>query len=650
MRLIFKLNYILIPVTALLLIFNNAIANDKDITKLITKEELKCVKESYSFLKKKEIDTALLLSLICDSDAANKMINWQIIYDNQISTDDLSLDFYLKLNNFPKREVLFNNLSKNISLTQDYDNILLFFTDKYPNYKNAYYAFVNALNTTEVKNYNNQEIANATRHYFLSNNFDIGYFKDFVTDNSDIIGQELLYKKISKLILDKEYDKANKLIPYSIKEKQQLFKTRISFALNKKYAPRDLKKLPEKLRQDEGLYYDIVKWLERKDDDTKITPYLNALVNPEYNDKWFKSRLRHARHLLNENQANIAYEILVNHNMTAGTAAYAEAEWLLGWIALRFTNKPKLAITHFKQLYNNVGYALSVSRAAYWLARAYEANKQPQDAKEYYKIASNYSSTYYGQMAILKLNHEVIIDLPKFNHISETELKEFVNNNDLIKIGLYYSYLGNNKNALIFFKKYIKDNHKNTSLEKIISLSLYSNNYEIINKIARYATRFNFISAENYPIIKSLSGNLKENALTMSIVKQESGFNTKAVSKAGALGFMQLMPKTAKEMARRMKIPFSKRKLRSNPDYNIRIGTYYIKHLLNRYDNSNILAIAAYNAGPSNVNRWLKQNGDIREFSDMYDIIDWVEKITFPETRNYVQRILETSIIYSNIL
>ena len=135
-----------------------------------------------------------------------------------------------------------------------------------------------------------------------------------------------------------------------------------------------------------------------------------------------------------------------------------------------------------------------------------------------------------------------------------------------------------------------------------------------------------------------------EPALVLAVIRQESAFYKGAVSRAGARGLMQLMPRTAKRVARRIKVRYSRKKLLTDAEYNLRLGRAYLSGLTQDYDGSYVLALAAYNAGPARANRWIKAFGDPRE-ADV-DPIDWIESIPFDETRNYVQRILESLVVY----
>ena len=129
-----------------------------------------------------------------------------------------------------------------------------------------------------------------------------------------------------------------------------------------------------------------------------------------------------------------------------------------------------------------------------------------------------------------------------------------------------------------------------------------------------------------------------------AITRQESQFSQNAVSHAGARGLMQLMPGTAREQAGKLGIYYDPGSLMSDPNYNIRLGDAYFARMMDTFAGSYPLAVAAYNAGPGNVNRWLRDNGDPRYGGVNW--IDWIERIPLQETRNYVQRVLENAVVY----
>ena len=171
-----------------------------------------------------------------------------------------------------------------------------------------------------------------------------------------------------------------------------------------------------------------------------------------------------------------------------------------------------------------------------------------------------------------------------------------------------------------------------------------------ISKKASYEKRF--LNKFNYPIISTprmINGKtMPSQEIVLAITRQESEFDPKANSYAGAKGMMQLMTYTAKLVAKQMNVPYSKSKLTSDPEYNIKLGSYYFNSLLNEYKEVYPFAIAAYNAGPKRVRYWKKINGDPSK--GKIDFVNWIELIKFKETRNYVQRVLENANVYRYML
>jgi soluble lytic murein transglycosylase len=129
-----------------------------------------------------------------------------------------------------------------------------------------------------------------------------------------------------------------------------------------------------------------------------------------------------------------------------------------------------------------------------------------------------------------------------------------------------------------------------------------------------------------------------------AISRQESQFAMNALSHAGARGLMQLMPGTAREQAGKMGMGYNQMSLVDDASYNIRLGDGYFGRMMDYYGGAYPLAVGAYNAGPGNVNKWLRANGDPRTGS--VDIIEWIERIPIYETKNYIQRVLENAVVY----
>ncbi|MDC3120019.1 lytic transglycosylase domain-containing protein [Candidatus Pelagibacter sp.] len=416
-----------------------------------------------------------------------------------------------------------------------------------------------------------------------------------------------------------------------------------------------IKNVPQKLKNDAGLNYDRLKWRRKKgrvDSSTEILLKIkndkDYLVMPE---KWWKEREIISRALIYKKKYEIAYKISSNHGMTQGSD-FAAAEWMSGWIALSFLNDALTAKNHFKNFYDNVNYPISTSRGAYWLASAYEQLGNKEQSNKWYLEASKYLTTYYGQLAFLKINPNRKFELNKDMEVDKKYRLVFFNK-ELVKITYLLDELKKDKYTKFILRHLANDNISKGSEILAAELATNINRYDFaiqVSKIASYQKRFH--NKFNYPIIstpKKINGRkIPDSALILSIIRQESEFDLAANSHAGAKGLMQLMPYTAKLVSKQAKLPYSKSRLTTDPEYNINLGSHYIAGLILQYDGAYPFAVAAYNAGPNRVKYWKKINKNPQKKQINY--VDWVELIKFRETRNYVQRVMENYNVYRYIL
>jgi len=414
-------------------------------------------------------------------------------------------------------------------------------------------------------------------------------------------------------------------------------------------------KVPDKFKNDIGLKYDRLKWRRRRgrlDSSLEIlfkTPKDPIkLVRP---DIWWKERVILSRSLIYKKKYALAYRVASEHSLKEGPE-YADAEWLSGWISLTFLNDPNMAMQHFKNFYKNVGYPISLSRGAYWIARTYKKIKNEQKANEWFTESSKYLNTYYGQLAFLEIKKGESFSLKDQPIVSEKYEKEF-NKNNIIKLVRLLKELDKDKYTKDFLKHLAKLNIEKGSEILAGKLSAEIGRYDFAIQIAKEASyEKRFYNVLNYPIIQTpkIVNNKKmpKPELVLAVIRQESEFDQKANSYAGARGMMQLMTYTAKLVAKQAKLPYSKSRLKSDPFYNIKLGSYYLTGLLEEYEGSYPFALAAYNAGPKRVKYWKKINKDPQK--GKIDYIDWIELIKFKETRNYVQRVLENINVYRYML
>jgi len=368
-------------------------------------------------------------------------------------------------------------------------------------------------------------------------------------------------------------------------------------------------------------------------------------------DKWWVERGIIARSLIYKKKYETAYKVVSNHALIEG-AEYAEAEWMSGWIALSFLKDPILAENHFTNFYYNVGYPISLSRGAYWLGRTYEEIGDKEMAIKWFSEASKYLTTYYGQLSHLKINPNKEIELNKLMEVDKAYAEKFYKK-DVVKIVHLLDELNKDKHTKHLLRGLANDNIPMGSEVLAAKLASDISRFDFaiqIAKIASYDKRFH--NKYNYPIIstpKVINGRkIPESAFILSIIRQESEFDTSAHSHAGAQGLMQLMTYTARVVAKQAKLPYSKSRLTSDPEYNVNLGSHYIAGLILEYDGSYPFAIAAYNAGPKRVRYWKKINKNPQK--NQIDYVNWIELIKFKETRNYVQRVLENYNVYRYIL
>ena len=462
-------------------------------------------------------------------------------------------------------------------------------------------------------------------------------------------------KRADYLAWNNKYWDLKRLLRYLPKDYELLYTARQILMTRGYGVDQAIKNVPEKFKNDAGLNYDRLKWRRKRgrvDSSLEILLSIkndkNYLVEPE---KWWKEREIISRALIYKKKYEIAYKISSNHGMSKGSD-FAAAEWMSGWIALSFLNDPLIAKDHFQNFYKNVNYPISTSRGAYWLGRTYEKLGDKEQSMYWYDIASKYLTTYYGQLAFLKLDPRGKFELNKDMEIDDKYRYIFFNK-ELVKITYLLDELKKDKYTKFILRHLANDNIQKGSEVLAAELATNIQRYDFaiqISKISSYQKRFH--NKFNYPIIstpKKINGRkIPESAFILSIIRQESEFDLSANSHAGAKGLMQLMPYTAKLVSKQAKLPYSKSRLTSDPEYNINLGSHYIAGLILQYEGAYPFAIAAYNAGPNRVKYWKKINKNPQKKQINY--VDWVELIKFRETRNYVQRVLENYNVYRYIL
>lgn len=407
-------------------------------------------------------------------------------------------------------------------------------------------------------------------------------------------------------------------------------------------------RVPEALKRDPGLIYERVRWRRSKgmDDDARallLREALEAAQNGRQPKLWWRERALLARRALAEGDITDAYRLAASHGQT-DAAQIAEGEWLAGWIALRFLGDSQIAFTHFQNLYDAVRYPISKARGAYWAGRAAEAGGDGSGARRWYERAAGFGQTYYGQLAAQRLGDHPLSLAPPAT-MAQGDHAAF-DRRELVRVVKTLGRLGFDDQIRPFLLKLTDDADDPQTLELIMALAAAQERTDVATLAAKRALRDGaaYLKAA-YPLHRAaLEQNRTDRALVHAVIRQESLFDPRARSAAGALGMMQILPSTAKRVAQKLGLGYRPKRLLADPAYNIQLGAGYLDSLLVRWEGSYVLAVASYNAGPARVQNWVAEFGDPRERD--VDVVDWVETIPYKETRNYVQRVLEGLTVY----
>lgn len=417
-------------------------------------------------------------------------------------------------------------------------------------------------------------------------------------------------------------------------------------------AKKMLAKLSAEMKKLPGVHLAHVQLLRRtKNPKDARALLIKADFKPEDihdKDEWWIERRVNARAAVNDNDYDAAYAIASKHEQPS-VNHYNEAEFMAGWIALQYLKKPQQAEAHFANFKKAADGPRTGSKSAYWMGRTQRALKNEAAAIENFRESAKYFNTYYGQLASQEVDrNNAPLSLPKPPTISAEMVKKFTES-DEIKT-LVMAHLANQQSLVRVFFSHLRYHYTTaeelTLLAELAASLGYNQSTVRIGKVAMsrghplaeyaYPTRF-------MPEFKPLRS-IPEESIIYAVARQESEFNEAIKSHAGARGLMQVMPRTLKGIARKYKIKWQVAWLTQKPAYNAAVGSAYIGDRHDEFGGSYIMTFAGFNAGPGRVRQWVREFGDPR--SKDVDPVDWVERIPFTETRNYVQKVLANVQVY----
>jgi soluble lytic murein transglycosylase len=444
-----------------------------------------------------------------------------------------------------------------------------------------------------------------------------------------------------------------RLIPLLSKPEQKKAEARLAAFLRAANAQQLMKALPADTSVDWGLAYQRIQMLRRAGKHEEAWKILLSaptdpalIVSP---DAWWAERRANAYEALSAGKPRVAFD-LVRQAGPLSVNALKDQTFLAGWLAFRFLNDAKSAETSFRALRKAADGPISLAKAEYWLGRGAEALGDRAQAETHYRAGAQYLDTFHGQLARQKIENgsqDFVIKPPaaptteeiaRFNGLDVVKAAALARKSGL-DMGIVRTFLGQ-------LHRHLKSEGELTMLAHLAEALGHTQMAVRIGKAA-IGRGLNLVQyaypLHPFPAYAPLRPP-PETALLLGIARQESEFNGQIVSGAGARGILQVMPVTAKHVCKAYKLKCDLSRLLSDASYNAMIASAYVGDRLAEFSGSYVLTLAGYNAGPGRARQWIRAFGDPRDPN--VDPIDWIHRIPFEETREYVQKVLSNTQIY----
>lgn len=445
--------------------------------------------------------------------------------------------------------------------------------------------------------------------------------------------------------------------------KQQLFAARYALRTNAPDAQMIADALPASAQNDAGFIADKTIWL-RSVSQSAAASWLaqprQLSGRPAEIERWFELLLSTAKTAVESGDTRSALQIakLVDETYAPGTAVrerpigerddYTSLVWLAGWTALN-SGRAADAMGMFERYASAAKSPQTQAKGQYWAARAAQAAGRAADTSRLLALAATHPDQFYGQLALERLGRE--IPPPGTTGATTPSASERLafNQREIVRAARILGQQGDWQTQSLFIRAIAASVESDADHALAAELAQGIGRPDLAVMVGRNA-RLNGASdyvRAGYPVVAMPQGQEAWATIIHAIARQESQFDRAAISRAGARGLMQLMPGTAREQADKIGLSYDTTALTSDIGYNIQLGSTYFQRLLDRFGGSYPLAVAAYNAGAGNVNKWIAANGDPR--LPGADMVKWIENIPFFETRNYVQRVLENAVVYDTL-
>jgi soluble lytic murein transglycosylase len=455
--------------------------------------------------------------------------------------------------------------------------------------------------------------------------------------------------RLDAMLWAREHTEARQMFDLVDRADKALAETRIALQRRQGDVNAMIRALPSARAGDAGLMHDRFEWRIRKGYTADAKTLLverstsaEALGQPE---NWANRRRGLARGEMRSGDPKRAYAMASQHFLTEGSN-YADLEWLSGYIALRFLDNPTVAYQHFLNHDAAVMSPISQGRAGYWQGRALEAMGDPEGASMAYREGAKYQTSFYGLLAAEKASVPFDVALKGDRPAKDWRESPLVRA-PLFEAGMLLQASGEMSLAERFWT-HLAEQLVESDIALLGQAAIDINQPHIAVMIGKRAAQRGLeIAAPYYAIHPLIEMDLPmAPEMTLAIARRESEFDPVVQSGVGARGLMQVMPATARDVARDLGLLalHSTDRLTADPDYNARLGAKYLSQMASRFDGNVVMMSAAYNAGPARPPRWMRDYGDPRKGE--IDIVDWVEMVPFRETQNYIMRVTESLPVY----
>lgn len=602
--------------------------------------------------KRGDWTTARTLAAQGRSETARKIVEWRYLLDKESGANFDEIEAFLRSNpDWPLRDTLFVRAETAMDPNLPAARIIAWFGSRKPASGMGKIRLGEALMAAGRVN----EGRDLIRDAWISNGFEPDQELAIVQKDGALLTPDIDRKRLNNLLWRDDTGGARRELARVGDRDQRLGNIRLLLRSSPATGEAKAAGLPSDLASDPDLLFDRARAARRAgkydQGEALLLRHLSATGDRSHAAKlWLECEIL-AREALKSADYRTAYRLVADANFATGDEM-ADAEFMAGWIALRFLKDAKLAQPHFRKLEAGVSRPISLARAHYWEGRAYEALGDTANAWEQYHLAAKHPTTFYGQLALTRIEAAPVLRLVE-SPVDAVGTRDALDGDDLVPVMRVLADLGEVSLLRTFALRDVELNPDRQHYASLCRALVEMGFRDVALRVAKQAGYAGaFFGSYSYPVLPVPpylgKGAGPEPAMVLALIRQETEFDPSATSGPGAQGIMQLMPASARKAAADAGLPYRPGDLLTDIRYNMQLGMTEFGGNLNSWGGSLVIAAAAYNAGPTNARKWLNNNGDPR--SPACNPIDWIEEIPYRETRNYVMRVIENTQVYRSRL